>query len=337
MRKMIAAFLGVSVLLPAVASAASFDCYEATAPVEHLICNDPVLNDLDERMAEAYAARKATAKDSQRAWLRERLQACGIPAKGGEPTLREQWTTAPCLVGQYRQRLSALGAAVGDVAPPGGPSHHPLCLSAGLGFGDDPPFSAADLRACDAGFAHIPVERGETGAWTAQGASMGTPTWTSAESLATLPDGRESWLLVFGTGGTGVFSAIVATGPQGEEVLVSGGDRCSGGIIAATLGEDAWRVRFNATPADLASVLGVPEEAGADLSYCAVCCAAEVEARYSLDGGEEDVVAVRIEPEFLNNEPTAAERCLLDAVGSEALPAEGFDRAREHFAACVRR
>lgn len=333
-----AAVLGVVLFVPAAASAASFDCVQAKAPVEHLICNDPVLNRLDERLAEVYAPQKATARDSQRAWLRQRLEACAIPARGEAPTPPQVWAAAPCLVAQYRQRLDVLGApdAVPE-SPADGPAVHPLCLSEGLGFGDRAPFSAADLAACAAGTAHIPVEPGRDGDWVAYGLSWGFPTWTSAKPLEDLPDGRKSWLLAFSTGGTGVFSSVVAAGPDGVEVMVPGGDRCMGGITAAHLEGGAWIARLNAVGEDLARVLGVPDDMAGDLPYCSICCAGEVEARFPLDGGAEEVVAILPAEEPLRDDASPAERCLADAVGAERLPASAFAAAKDRYMACLER
>ncbi|MGC2857667.1 lysozyme inhibitor LprI family protein [Novispirillum sp. DQ9] len=339
MRITAAVVLGFLFLFPAVASAASFDCTEAKAPVELLICADPVLSALDERMAEAYAARKATERDAQRAWLRARLDACGIPARGEALTPRGQWAAAPCLVDQYHQRLAALGAKVAAAAPVAdGPAVHPLCLPAGLALGDEQaPFTAEDLEACQKGMRHIPVERSEGGAWVAYGMDWGVPTYTAIESVGAMPDGRQAWLVNFNTGGTGVFSSIVAVGPKGVEPVVGGGDRCSGGIVGASLAEDGWRVRFNATPADLAHILGISDLSDGGLPYCAVCCAGEIESRTPADGGEETVIAILPSGEALQDDPTPAERCLAGAIGKDPLPAAEFPAARKRFAACMGR
>lgn len=332
------AVFGIFLFAPAAAVAASFDCVQAKAPVEHLICNDPVLSRLDERMAEAYAARKASARDSQRVWLRERLDACAIPAKGAVPSTAQVWAAAPCLVGQYRQRLEALGAPdPAAPAPKDGPAVHPLCLSEGLGFGDRDPFGVDELAACVAGTAHIPVEPGREGGWEAYGLSWGFPTWTSAKPLDDLPDGRKSWLLAFNTGGTGVFTSVVATGANGIEVMVPGGDRCMGGITAARLEDSAWIARLNAVGEDIARVLGVPEGTGGDLPYCSVCCAGEVEARFPLDGGAEEVIAIVPPAEPLRDDASPAERCLALAVGDNPLPASAFAAAKEQYLACLAR
>lgn len=99
-------------LLGASASAApSFDCAKANGWVEHTICAQPALGDLDRRLADAYAAKRgaspaaneAALRDSQRAWARGRA-ACEKEADG-----------VTCLVRHYRQRLAELG----DPAAPG--------------------------------------------------------------------------------------------------------------------------------------------------------------------------------------------------------------------------
>lgn len=60
------------------ASAASFDCARARSPAERLVCADPVLSSLDERLAAAYRAALAAVpwkqrlRGAQAEWLRAR-------------------------------------------------------------------------------------------------------------------------------------------------------------------------------------------------------------------------------------------------------------------------
>lgn len=83
---------------PAVASAASFDCAKAGTPVERMICADPGVSALDQRLAEAYrsaSARDPRVKESQREWLAGTRDKCG---------------TTACLSQAYGARLEALKA-----------------------------------------------------------------------------------------------------------------------------------------------------------------------------------------------------------------------------------
>lgn len=82
--------------LPVAASAASFDCAKAATPVERMICADPGVSTLDQRLAEAYkaaSARDPRVKESQRDWLANTRNKCG---------------TAACLSEAYGARLEAL-------------------------------------------------------------------------------------------------------------------------------------------------------------------------------------------------------------------------------------
>ena len=58
--------------------AASFDCSKASSPTEKMICQNPTISKLDDRLSEVYKeVRKADASivDEQRAWLKE-ARAC---------------------------------------------------------------------------------------------------------------------------------------------------------------------------------------------------------------------------------------------------------------------
>lgn len=69
---------------------ASFDCAKARAPVELLICGDDEMAALDRQMGELYKSYRSTLSEDgrknllqrQRAWGKERLTECDIPAKG---------------------------------------------------------------------------------------------------------------------------------------------------------------------------------------------------------------------------------------------------------------
>lgn len=321
-------------------AAASFDCFDAKAPVEIVICNDPVLNALDVRMAEVYAAQRDRARESQRVWLRERLTACGIPTKPSPPTHADVWRHAGCLVEQYRSRLAALGAP--EPVPDPGPATevHPLCIAAALSPGEE--IMLPDLALCQAGTRHVPVEAGPDGALVAYGADIGFPTWISLRPLATLPNGRTAGLVYYNGGGTGTFSSVIAYGGGKMpvvEALVGGGDRCMGGITEAVYDAPDWRVSVSTTAADAGSVLGLPEDQTADLPFCAICCYAELDVRVAPDGQEQILALVR-DPEAveLPQDPSRAELCLQDALGPTLrTEASAFPTVRAAFTDCMAR
>lgn len=102
----------------------SFDCRKAATPVEKLICSDPVLGDLDRKMAEKFSqdleAAPATSRGvlikAQRRWLQDRASGCGLdPA---QPAFHVLGGPAPvdCLRTMYEQwgeyRLGPMTAAV---------------------------------------------------------------------------------------------------------------------------------------------------------------------------------------------------------------------------------
>ena len=90
------------------AQAASFDCTEAATSVEHMICDNPALSNLDSAMAKAYAslhdglsvvvdeAFANLVRQSQRDWLNE----------------RDECRTEACLQTAYENRLAALEGTV---------------------------------------------------------------------------------------------------------------------------------------------------------------------------------------------------------------------------------
>jgi len=90
-------------------AAASFDCELAKQPLEELICGDPDLSALDDKLAATYKATLAkldaqstqTIKTSQRAWLKFLRGYC-------EATDRASWTTAECVEMEYETRISDL-------------------------------------------------------------------------------------------------------------------------------------------------------------------------------------------------------------------------------------
>jgi len=76
--------LALTLAVPAVTSAASFDCAKARLPDEKAICANLTLNDKDVRMSVLYNINKRTLamggrgalQDAQQAWLRDRRK-CG--------------------------------------------------------------------------------------------------------------------------------------------------------------------------------------------------------------------------------------------------------------------
>jgi uncharacterized protein len=96
--------------------AAGFNCDKAAAPLEKLICGDPVLDYLDDRLAWAFKARNGTRDNAlleeQRQWLSSRVSACGVPAAGKDkPSVSLRKSAVRCLAELYGQRLAALGAS----------------------------------------------------------------------------------------------------------------------------------------------------------------------------------------------------------------------------------
>ncbi|HJW54205.1 MAG TPA: lysozyme inhibitor LprI family protein [Burkholderiaceae bacterium] len=87
--------------LSTLATAASLDCRRAQTAVEQLICTDPALSALDDKLNLSYqsAHRRTSApqelRDGQRTWLRE---------------VRNKCATRPCLITAYDQRIRNLAA-----------------------------------------------------------------------------------------------------------------------------------------------------------------------------------------------------------------------------------
>jgi uncharacterized protein len=78
------------------ALAASFDCAKAGTAVEHMICADPAVSSLDQRLADEYraaSARDPHVKEAQREWLLGTRNKC---------------STTACLSEAYAARLAAL-------------------------------------------------------------------------------------------------------------------------------------------------------------------------------------------------------------------------------------
>lgn len=114
----IALLVGIVGAISFKASAASFDCKNASSAVEKLICSDGSASDLDSQLAQAYkralaqAPDPASLKSGQRAWLAAERNKCA---------------DVPCLKQAYQRRIAVLEAA-------GAPA-------AGAQAVDEPPYS----------------------------------------------------------------------------------------------------------------------------------------------------------------------------------------------------
>jgi len=100
------------------ASAASFDCTRAKAPREKLICREPALSDLDEKLGRAYQERRAILSPhgaellerSESSWLHYLTIVCPMVVPADVAGWRNPKS---CLQGMYEQRLAQL-AKVGQ-------------------------------------------------------------------------------------------------------------------------------------------------------------------------------------------------------------------------------
>ncbi len=334
------------------ARAQSFDCYEAGTPVEHLICNDSVLRDLDSRMGEVYAAQRARGgedlKRSQRAWVTRRLGQCGIPAKGGLPAAAERWRATPCLVDMYRARLAELGSPSPAQPQPAAVSTpdfiHPLCLMDLIGFEPDVP--PVPVAACNRGNAHVPVEI-KDGTLSATGASEGSLVYLAYQPIGALPDKRQALLVHWNGGGSGLFSLVGAVrraaGSRGESVIsmdtvVGGGDRCMGGLSDASLQGSRLTVDSFVTPADfLMAVTGAED---VDATVCAACCFATVKIAYDLGVSDPSgrILSAKIEAPELDA-ASKGDRCLQKALPSlaegQVLDKPALDAVAAKLKACL--
>jgi uncharacterized protein len=106
----------------------SFDCAEAAAPIETLICADATLADLDRALAETYRSALATRvgeaqlllREEQRAWAQNRSVTCGVE---DHPANED---AAGCLIALYRARIAELR--------PGTPGEERITASSGYGW-----------------------------------------------------------------------------------------------------------------------------------------------------------------------------------------------------------
>ena len=83
-------------------NAASFDCRKASTDIEHVICDDSVLNKLDGEMGSLYHKAKDLPgmKHEQQRWVKHRNHLCG----SGDG----------CLTGETEDRIAALKHALGS-------------------------------------------------------------------------------------------------------------------------------------------------------------------------------------------------------------------------------
>jgi uncharacterized protein len=88
-------------IVPAVrVEAASFNCAKAQTPVERLICSDPQVSELDDRLDKAYRAAEVTGT-----WQRSEL---GPDQREWLKNVRNRCNDAPCLVRAYQVRIEEL-------------------------------------------------------------------------------------------------------------------------------------------------------------------------------------------------------------------------------------
>ena len=82
------------------ATAASFDCRRASTDIETVICDDPVLSDLDSEMGRLYHKAKHIAgmKNEQKGWIHHRNSLCG--------------SSDGCLIGETKNRIFVLKKAL---------------------------------------------------------------------------------------------------------------------------------------------------------------------------------------------------------------------------------
>jgi uncharacterized protein len=95
----------------------SFDCMQAAAPAEQIICADSALRARDLWLALTYrdtlalsAEDKAKIQAEQRGWLRQRDALCGLPDASRTPGNADR-KAFNCLVSLYDDRIATLGGA----------------------------------------------------------------------------------------------------------------------------------------------------------------------------------------------------------------------------------
>ncbi|ASP38330.1 hypothetical protein CHH28_06390 [Bacterioplanes sanyensis] len=94
-------------LLAAAVQAASFDCERASTKVEHAICDNKPLGELDEQLSQVFSTIKSDANsnafssllNSQRSWLKQRNKICGGYTDEN---------LSNCLIAKYQGRIKRL-------------------------------------------------------------------------------------------------------------------------------------------------------------------------------------------------------------------------------------
>jgi uncharacterized protein YecT (DUF1311 family) len=316
----------------AFAEGPSFDCGNATTPIEELICNDAELIRLDgllgtrytARLAESDAVAKETTTTEQRAWLTARFERCKVPRKGPPLSLSQRWESAPCLAALYGERIVALGGDPALAAPSPRTSEpgfvHPLCLELAVGTdlsGDAPPPEPVPLAACNRGNRHRPIEITETGYLNAWDAEDGSQTSFAYRPIGALADGRRVAITSYWGGGSGIFSALVALsepqpGQLAAKSVFTGGDRCTGGLDDASIvGDEAVEVSSRATAVDFVGAIdpNVPERVSGGLGFCAVCCVATLRHRVDLTNRKTPTLVSATLTDIPDETDSEVERC----------------------------
>lgn len=111
-----------SVVLPAAASAASFDCTRTKLPREQLICRESELSKLDEQLGRTYEGRKALLSDhgaellhrSEISWLHFVAMVCPVVVSTNTDDTDH---AKNCLAGKYRERLDQLSKVGQRIGP----------------------------------------------------------------------------------------------------------------------------------------------------------------------------------------------------------------------------
>ena len=112
----------VDIAVGGTASAASFSCTRIASPRDDLICRNPILSRLDERLGHDYRERLALLspdgakllQDSERRWLRFTAVIC--PTNAPTPS-SPQRSAETCLERQYVDRLKQVGKAGTRLGP----------------------------------------------------------------------------------------------------------------------------------------------------------------------------------------------------------------------------
>lgn len=110
--RIVLAALPLACLQPGTAYTASFDCAQASTPLEDTICTDSRLSEADEELSRDFSRLKDSLDSGQskallteqRAWLKQRTDKCSA-------------ANAPCLLRLYNERIEALRVRNDNVVP----------------------------------------------------------------------------------------------------------------------------------------------------------------------------------------------------------------------------